>query len=247
MSVSNSSISVDCLEELNKNVFIDSPILSAKELQKQERDSERQLKKFIADRDRNQKKQEKFDIAQEKKRIVNENKISKQKPSLVDLSNDETNSLFDRNGTELQGKTKLELLQKIGQYKNLFKDELKTFKIKKTANEEELNLSLIEMQTIVELGSVDSFLMESVYSVIKAIEVGTSNTNYNLSGLSVLLAQNKEFSKLMKVMFCKYGTFGKIPVELQLILIVGTTAMICVNKNKNKNQINQFLDENIQK
>ena len=245
MSVSDSS-SVQCLRDLDSNVFVDSPVLTEKELQKQERDSERQMKKFIVDKEKSQKKQERLELAEEKKRLVEEKKQSKQVHVPVDVPEDE-NSIFDIKGTELHGKTKLQLLQKISQYKNIFKDELKTFKVKKNANEEELKLALVEMQTIVEIGSVDSFLMESFFKVVSVIEVSTSTTPYDISGMSVILHQNKEFCKLLKVVFCKYNTFSKIPPEIQLVLILGTTAMICINKNKSKHQLNQFLDEKLEK
>ena len=236
-----------CLQELDSNIFVETPMLNEKELKKQKTEEDRQMKKFLIEKERSEKKQERYEISLEKKRILEEKKGNKQNKTIPSDAVDDSDSLFDSKGTEIQGKTKLQLLQKISQYKAVFKDELKTFKVKKNANEEELKLVLIEMQTIVEIGSVDSFLMESVFKVIQVIEVSSSNTTYNLTGLSTILSQNKEFAKLLKIVFCKYGTFGKIPPEIQLILIIGTTSMICINKNKNKNNINHFLDEPIQK
>ena len=253
MSVSDVSSNNDFLQELDSNVYIDVPVLSEKELQKKEIDSQRQMKKFVMENERAQKLAEKQQIKNEKNRIAEEKKLVAQMKKdgknknvvVTENENEDTNSLFNEKGTIIQGRNKLMLMKKVVQYKSVFKDELKAFKIKKDANEKELETALIEMQTIIEIGSVDSFLMDSILQIVKVIESTSSLTPYDVSGLSVILNQNKEFSRLMKMLFLKYGCFNKIPIEMSIVLLVGTSSMLCINKNKNKDKINQFLDEKI--
>jgi hypothetical protein len=38
----------------------------------------------------------------------------------------------------------------------------------------------------------------------------------------------------------------KIPDEYQLLILVSTTAYICINKNKNKDQLENYLNETIE-
>ena len=54
------------------------------------------------------------------------------------------------------------LLKKVKQYKNLFPEELKKFKIKPNPSEQELQNYLSEMEILVELDSVDEFIMDGV-------------------------------------------------------------------------------------
>jgi len=137
-------------------------------------------------------------------------------------------------------------LKKVRQYKNLFPTELSKFKIKVNATEKELQNYLDEMEILVELDSVDDFLTDSILSSIKVIEgVSATTTNYNISGLSDLLKSNKEFHKLMKMLFIKYGCYSSIPPEYQLMFIVSTSMYICRNKNIKKNELNSFLNETI--
>ena len=239
---SNISNEFPFLQELDSNVYVDAPVLSQKELDKQQKETDRQMKKFVVEKEKEEKRLAKQVLADQKKYDQEAKKNSK---TIKPLTQSDENSLYDEKGTQLKGKQTLILIKKIQQYKLMFKEELKTFKIKKNANEEELQNSLLEMQTIVELGSVDAFLMDSVMQIIKVIESGSSITQYDVTGLSVILNQNKEFSRLIKMLFLKYGCFSKIPVEFSLILLVGTSSMICINKNKNKKKIDSFLDEPI--
>jgi len=39
--------------------------------------------------------------------------------------------------------------------------------------------------------------------------------------------------------------FSKVPPEFQLVLLVGTTAMLCQTKNSKKLELNEFLNEKI--
>ena len=128
----------------------------------------------------------------------------------------------------------------------MFADELKGFKVKKNASADELKASLEEMETIVQVGTVDDFITDSVLQCIKIVEGITSLTrNYNVSGLSEILKSNPQFHKLMKTLYIKYNTFAEIPAEYQLILIILTSSYICMQKNRQKEKINSFLNEPI--
>ena len=61
--------------------------------------------------------------------------------------------------------------------------------------------------------------------------------------LSVLLKQNKDFIKLCKVLSIKYSVFNNIPPELQLILIVTCTTLLCLDKNSKNKQIESYLNQ----
>ena len=107
-------------------------------------------------------------------------------------------SLFSEDATPLVGKDKRVIIAKLHQYKNLFKQELKKFKIKPNASIEQLNASLEEMQAIVEVSSIDQFMTESILQSIKMIESGSSRTKYDISGTAEMLKMNEQFNNLMK-------------------------------------------------
>ena len=76
-------------------------------------------------------------------------------------------------------------------------------------------------------------------------EAGSARTKYNISGTADMVNQNIQFHNLMKQLYVKYNVFSKVPPEIQLMLLIGTTAMLCKNKNDKKNQISEFLNEKI--
>ena len=47
-------------------------------------------------------------------------------------------------------------------------------------------------------------------------------------------------------MYLKYNVFNKIPPEYQLCILVSTSAYICINKNKNKDTLEAYLNETVQ-
>ena len=47
-------------------------------------------------------------------------------------------------------------------------------------------------------------------------------------------------------MYLKYGVFSKIPPEYQLTILVSTSAYICINKNKNKDCLEAYLNEHVE-
>ena len=156
---------------------------------------------------------------------------------------DDEDDLFSAKPTIIHGKEKLVLIKKCQSYKIMFKNELKTFKIKKNATAEELNNAIDEMQNIIECTSTDEFITEGILQSLKLVEGVTANyKNYNLSGLSDMLKLNPEFKSLCKQLYLKYGSFTNISPEYKMIFLVSTTAYIVKNKNKNKIEINDFLD-----
>ena len=80
------------------------------------------------------------------------------------------------------------------------------------------------MEILVELDSVDDFLTDSILSSIKIIEnVSTTTNNYNFSGLSDLLKNNKRFHTLCKQLNIKYGCYSTIRPEYQMLFSISTS------------------------
>jgi hypothetical protein len=154
----------------------------------------------------------------------------------------ESSDLFDDNGSEIIGRDRRVIINKLNQYRNLFPKELSKFKVKKGASTQELQAYLDEMQTIVETSSYDSFLTDSILQAIKLVENGSKYTRHDITGCAEMLKANPQFNGLMKQLFVKYNVFHKIPCEFQLLLLVTTTAYICANKNKNKANIENYLN-----
>jgi len=225
------SFDEDFLQELNVSNY-------QKEQQEEEnREANlKQQKELEKERAKALKEQQKYMQQLEKEKVRN-NKAKINSDS--DLYSDE--------GTEIKGKDKLILLHKIKQYKTLFPDELKTFKIKPSATISELKQYIDDIDVIVSTSDVDQFLTDSILQCIKLIEIPTSRTkNYNISGLSDILKANKQFHQLCKKLYLKYGCFEAVPAEYQLVILVATTAWICKNKNANKDSLEAYLNEPIQ-
>ncbi len=155
----------------------------------------------------------------------------------------ESGDLFDETGTEIIGRDRRVIINKMNQYKSLFPKELAKFKVKKGASIEELQAYLQEMSTIVECSSYDNFLSDSILQTIRLIEGGTKATRYDISGCADMLKANPQFNNLLKQLYVKYNVFTKIPPEIQMVLLISTTSYICLNKNKNKGLINEYLNQ----
>jgi len=225
------SFDEDFLQELNASNY---------QKQREEEDNReanlKQQKELEKERIKAQKEQEKY-LQQLEKEKVRSNKAK--------INSD--SDLYSEEGTEIKGKDKLMLLHKIKQYKTLFPDELKTFKIKPNCSVSDLKQYIDEMDVIVSTSNVDQFITDSILQSIKLIEIPTSRTkNYNISGLSDLLRSNKQFHQLCKKLYLKYGCFEKIPEEYQLFILVITTAWVCRNKNLNKDSLEAYLNESIE-
>jgi hypothetical protein len=169
-------------------------------------------------------------------------KQSKQKEIKSMFEDDD--SLFDEVGTVCLGRDKRELIAKVNQYKNLFPDELKKFKLKKGATVEELKVYLEEMESIVDCSSVENFLTDSILQCIRIVEgVSAISSKYNIQGCADLLKSNKQFHSLCKQLYIKYKVFSSVPPEYQLLMLVATTAYICKAKNQNKGSIEAYLNQ----
>jgi hypothetical protein len=155
----------------------------------------------------------------------------------------ESSDLFDDKGSEIIGRDRRVIINKLNQYRNLFPKELSKFKVKKGATTQELNAYLDEMATIVETSSYDNFLTDSILQAIKMVENGSKYTRHDITGCADMLKANPQFNSLMKQLFVKYNVFHKIPCEFQLLLLVTTTAYICSSKNKNKAHLEAYLQE----
>ena len=201
------------LDELNSNNYIEPPT------QQEKKEQEKSMK-------------ESMKIM--KKKMVENGKIA----SIYEGNND----LFDDNGSEIIGRDRRVIINKLNQYRNLFPKELVKFKVKKGASTQELQAYLDEMATIVETSSYDHFLTDSILQAIKLGEGASKFTKYDISGCADMLKANPQFNALMKQLYVKYNVFSKIPVEFQLLLLVSTTAYICSSKNKNKHQLEEYLN-----
>jgi len=201
------------LEELNTNYYVEPP-------------TEHEKKEI--------EKQQKEASKHNKKQV----KINEKVNSIY-----ENNDLFDDNGSEIIGRDRRVIINKLNQYRNLFPKELSKFKVKKGASIQELQAYLDEMSTIVETSSYDNFLTDSILQAIKMVENGSKYTRHDITGCAEMLKANPQFNSLMKQLFVKYNVFHKIPCEFQLLLLVTTTAYICSSKNKNKAHLEAYLQE----
>jgi len=214
------------------------------EKEKQEQENIKLTKENLKQQEKLRKEKEKeyLKIMKEQDKL---NKVTQIKTNKKIIDND-NNSLFSETGNQINGREKNILLKKVRQYKNLFPNELSKFKIKVNATEKELQNYLDEMEILVELDSVDDFLTDSILSSIKVIEnVSATTQNYNISGLSDLLKNNKQFHTLCKQLYIKYNCFSQVPPEYQMMFLISTSMYICRNKNIKKNELNSFLNETI--
>ena len=154
-----------------------------------------------------------------------------------------SNDLFSAKPTEILGRDKRVLLAKVRNYKVLFPDELKAFKIKKNPSVDDLVNAIAEMDAIIATNGVQSFVMDGILQSLKVIEGASSQTNYNISGLSDILRNNPQFHHLSKQLFLKYGTFSRVEPEYQMMFLIFTTAYICRQRNNGRQQMNAYLDE----
>ena len=166
----------------------------------------------------------------------------KEQPQKVQINNDTWN---DDDATPILGKDRRILTSKIQQYKNLFPEILGKFKLKKNPTVGDLQEALDEMDVMVNCSSVEDFLNDSILQCLKMIEGASSYTRYDVSGMSDLLRQNKQFHQLSKMLYIKYKVFSNIPPEYQMVMLMATTAYVCVEKNKRKASLEEYLNTTI--
>ena len=158
-----------------------------------------------------------------------------------------TASNEDEEGTQLLGRERIILLQKIRQYQNLFPDKLKSFKLPKNPSQQTLEDILVEMEVIVDVAAVDLFVSDAIISCVRILEGATCNLqNYNLTGLASMLKENPQFNTLSKQLAIKYGCYSAVPPEIQISMVIITSVYIVTHKNKNQKNIENFLNEPIQ-
>jgi len=161
----------------------------------------------------------------------------------VNKDDDDNDSIYSNVGTVIKGRDTLLLTSKVKQFKLLFPEELKAFKIKKNATTQELTAYLSEMSLIVEIETLEEFITDSILQSLTLIEGVSFFTRYNISGLSAALQSNPQFNKLCKQLYIKYNVFSSIPPEFQMLFLVSTTAFVCKIKNDKKFEMNKFLNE----
>ena len=196
------------------------------------KNEEKANKKMLQEQERENKRQAK----EAKREEVARMKEMKKKE-------DDNDSLFGGEPTEIMGKDKILLLRKAKQYKTLFPVELKTFKLKKNPSVKDLADAVEEMEIMVETGGVNEFLEDSVIQCIKLIEnVSAISPRYDVRGMSLMLQSNPQFKKLSKILFVKYNVYQNIPPEFQMLMLVSTCAMLANNKNRAKGEIDAYLN-----
>jgi hypothetical protein len=226
----------DFLSELHKDNYN-----KAVEEEQINEESAKLEKQKLKEREKEQKLKDK-----ENEKLIKELEKKQKTVKAKVKKDDDTDSIFSDEGTKCLGKNRNILLKKVKQFKNLFPNELKTFKIKTNATEQELKNYLEEMEILVELNNVDDFLTDSIIQCIKVIENTTAHTKkYNITGLADCLKSNPQFISLCKQLYIKYNTFSSVPPEYQMIFLVSTTAYVCRNKNMQKIELEGFLNKEI--
>jgi hypothetical protein len=160
---------------------------------------------------------------------------------------DEFGDLFGKDSTPILGKERRELLTKIQEYKALFPEELKGFKIKPNATVEQLQASLNECEVIVSCSSgMNKMLDEAILSFISVFESISARTeNWDVSGTAAALRENPEFRSLAKRLYLKHRLFSDIPVEGQLALLVCGTMMTMRQVNIKRKHVSSLLSQEL--
>lgn len=157
---------------------------------------------------------------------------------------DEFADLFDSNRpTEILGRDRRTLLTKIAQYKTLFPNELKSFKVKPKASQQQLEEALDECDVIVSTSGIHSLLSEGYFTSIQVIEgISARTERFDISGTAAVLRANSEVMKLLKQIWLKHKLFGKCPPEAQLLIITVSTALMVRVQNQKKKQLTNILN-----
>ena len=173
------------------------------------------------------------------KNVILNEVIKKHKKYDDDEMSVKSDDLFsNKNKTPLLGKTKRELTARIRQYKLLFKEELKTFRVKKNPSEEELQKYLEEIDSILSTSKLDAFISDCIYYILQILETTSQRyPNYNLKGITEALRNNQQFNELMKILSVKYGVFSNTPPEIQLSIIVISTAYLTIMNNRRERDL----------
>lgn len=176
-------------------------------------------------------------------------KAGGRKKKIPEIGNDfmqEYGDLFSSEPTPIMGKNRRELLTRLSEYRTLFPQELKTFKVKQNATDAQLQEALDEAETIVSCNGVGKMLDEAILTAVQTVEAVSSRTEkYDISGTADALRANPEFARLTKLIWIKHRVFANAPPEAQLMLVVASTAMIMRQRNMKKKEIDGLLSQPI--
>jgi hypothetical protein len=232
----------DELADLSNTRFVDQEPPTKEEIREQKRQQKQQ--------ERAEREARKEVLKEQRQREKEMRKLEKQsapkQPSPAAAAEEGEDSVFSDKPTEIVGNEKRVLLAKITSYKQLFPTELKSFKVAKKATVQELQAAIDEMDSILNVSGVEQFMMDGCLASLRLVEgLSASSQNYNVTGMTDMLKNNKDFHSLSKRLFLKYGLFTSAPPEYQMLFLISTTAWLCKQKNQNRTSINAFLDTTI--
>lgn len=192
-----------------------------------------------------EKEQLKMDILRQKEEDRQNQLLQKQfeKMNKKRGQKEDDDELFSACPSEIMGLDKRQLLKKISEYKSLFPQLLKSFKIKKNPSIEDLRDVLAEFDAIVSVNSVEGFVTDAMLSCITLIETGSARTKYNITGTADMLRAQPKFHDLCKQLYLKHQVFANVPCEYQLIMLVGMTAMMAQQQNARREKVSNLLNK----
>ena len=105
-------------------------------------------------------------------------------------------------------------------------------------SEEELQKYLEEIDSILSTSKLDSFVTDTVFYIMQVVEnMSMRFKDYDLSGLTDALKNNKEFIDLMRLLSVKYHVFSNVPPEVQISIIVISTSYLVIMNNRNQKKM----------
>ena len=113
---------------------------------------------------------------------------------------------------------------------------------------EDLDKYIEEVDAILATSKLDSFMTEAVHYIINVVEkMSLMTKDYDLSGLSDSLRNNREFQDLIRLLSIKYNTFQNVSPEIQLAIIVASTSYITIMTNRQKKKMleDQLKNQNM--
>ncbi len=183
---------------------------------------------------------------QEIKDIQNQAKMEQARKKLDKAQKKEPeDAVFTENEIELLGFERLSLIKKITQYKSQFPKELSKIRVpKKNPSVEVLQRILDEIDALLDLGSIDTFVLDGVFQSLKVVEgISSLTTRFNITGLADCLKRDPTFISLAKRLLVKYGSFAQCSPESQMVFLVCVSAYMISQKNSQAAKFNAFLNE----
>ena len=92
---------------------------------------------------------------------------------------------------------------------------------------------------------VDCYITDAIYQTIKVIEPFSTNTRYDIKGLSDMLKMNPQFNTMCQKLLLKYNCFSNTPIEYQIITIISTSVYLTIQKNNVRPVLDQYLNQKI--